>query len=1042
MLPEKNVEIITTAGGVTKRLATIDPGNPMTTAPSIPETDLIKLRALEAEARRLLVAKTGDPIHYVIGKIDYQLLDADDRERIIRQHNEYTKPRSLVQKFGVSPYKSFETALETQSKAFGVIPIDLSEKISAGTITAEDIRVASMSFTHDMTEISINPQKAHANFFRPGSARFSLEYLTQQAENINSIRTQAENFLDSYVVFDIETPGLQKEKGIFEYAARFFERQTGEAIAQETPEQSIFFRTSNPYMRSGAVAYEGQVMTPAEFMDEVYRGQGVEIADEATGIKNILTQLERSGWTIVGQNIEFDIERLYSAAAALPETQSDQELKRLFLAFTDALADNKVRRLDTLLFSKAIFGDKIEIATELMARSTFTKHSIENILAQTDFLEYALQKQIFSRETLTEMFVDSPVGGHVAKTDTNLTAALLRYQIDIIQGQYTPKMRAQGQLSQEALAQLSDEARFIEDKIRPHIFGSPIAPRIPLETKFIHPLIAEHPELGPKLAPGTGRPATLSLNPEQQAAILSRMAYSGEQARIPTQTTDPIQTARVFREVMATLYDDRGASVSGDLASLARNQDMLAYQQRLMQANVPFSRLHFAEREATASFQYLAEGSAQLFEQLMQQSGESDSVLDIIRRQQLASQFGDVFPDVFMEMSEARVFKSGVTSLPLEFVEEALAGTDRVGAGGVRYLETSLLPDQYKRIAFNVGGLTDEDIKLLREQLQNTELTDRFAIDRKTAQDIYEALDPSRRKINAVQVASISGEQFDSRVSAEAWDLFADIQRQMRGEITDVSAGNKSPFIALLAPSDLREQIEFTTADPTKPIRKFMGVGPLVSSVVAESPTLLEQEMQMLVESFDELPESRQALFDLYRLQRGNLSFPEWVRQFNERNVGTRQSRREGIERAVREAGDDTEEVINILSGRRSTQSITEEALRRNALLKRYGKAAGISSAIALSGYFIYKKVKENSKINETVNTQEYEENVYNSFRPDAPEYDTGNPIIPVTNPIAQNRESRRLEYMQTAGVNRRLWDRRIGHTNMGNDRYNHLYGG
>lgn len=1014
---------------ITRRLGAITATSPMESAPIIDEVGRRTILSLENEARTLLVQSTGDPIHWISARIDFNLLKKSDRERILGKIDEIRGirgPRNVLEQFGVKLYKDFETALSTKSKAFGRIPANLAAKISAGELTANDLIVASMSFTHDMTELQTSvggtPIKPFASLYKPGNNRFSQEYMEQQAEILNSIRSQTTDVLDNYVVFDIETPGLQKEKGIYEYAARVFEKEAGSELATET--ESIFFRTPNAYMRSGAIFKDGNLITPTQFMDEVLSSAEVPILDEANGIKNILKQMERTGWTVMGQNIDFDITRLLYTAKNLPEYTTDVELSRLVDAFEDSINRGTAKRIDTALLSIVNLGEEIEIAPELLSRSSFTPHSIENILAQTDVLEYGVRKNLFSLQDLEDMF--SGMGTHTAKIDTRLTNAIGQYHLDIITGRHTPRMRNAEFLSNLEPGSIAAQ---IEERIRPKVFGSAIAPQIPLDVKYISPEILNYGELGRKIQAGL-----VSLNPEQQAAVLSRLAYSGQAANVSTfDLSGATRAAQTFREVSAQFYDESGRAMTGDLASLSNYDQMRAYQQRLIDAEVPFANLHLSEREATASLNKAASGNRKLFERIENlsiSSRVSTTKEDLLLRGMFAEQFGDVFPDTFAEISKHGVFKnSQITQLPLGFVEEALGKE-------IKYLDISLLPEEFKRIAFNVS-LNDEDISLIRQRLLDEDLLDRFSIGRQQAVKISDAL--STRGF--VQVASISGEE-----APDEFRIFSKTFQNLVGEITDESAGNKSPFVVMLGRSGTREKISGVIGGQS---REFISLGQVVSRTVAESPELLEQELDVLDAVSRTTASARSSILESLGIGspagRGLNSqrIKEALTAFNINNIGTRNSIRANIASNVANAAT-AEEATQILTGARSSirSSITEEALRRNAVLKKYAKSTAITAAVALSAYFIYKKAKENSKIDETVNIQDYENSQYDSFRPEAPEYDSGNPIAPITNPIAQNRQSRRLEYMQTAGTTRRLWNRRIGQTNMGNNRYDYLYGG
>lgn len=125
------------------------------------------------------------------------------------------------------------------------------------------------------------------------------------------------------------------------------------------------------------------------------------------------------------------------------------------------------------------------------------------------------------------------------------------------------------------------------------------------------------------------------------------------------------------------------------------------------------------------------------------------------------------------------------------------------------------------------------------------------------------------------------------------------------------------------------------------------------------------------------------------------------------------------------------------------------EAGGKNSVFSRlFGRAAGRDEALRLAyretlpkigygalavaglttGYYLYKKTKENNLFEETINQQPYENGGYVSQQ--------NNNFVQINSPISSRRDP-----LTTAGVVGTLDRNKIGHTQMGPNKYNHLYG-
>jgi len=122
-----------------------------------------------------------------------------------------------------------------------------------------------------------------------------------------------------------------------------------------------------------------------------------------------------------------------------------------------------------------------------------------------------------------------------------------------------------------------------------------------------------------------------------------------------------------------------------------------------------------------------------------------------------------------------------------------------------------------------------------------------------------------------------------------------------------------------------------------------------------------------------------------------------------------------------------TTAIQNIKTGARK-QEMSKAVDIYNNIKPRAGLAA-LGAAAMAGGYYLTRKKEERDLYNETIEQQPYESSIQNDV------------INSYTSSISSNPSSRR-DPLVTAGVVGNLDRNKIGHTKMGNNKYDHLFGG
>ncbi len=388
----------------------------------------------------------------------------------------------------------------------------------------------------------------------------AMERTADQLLNIDHLRTAKR------LVFDVETAGLEADKGIWQLSARLVQGD------EELKSVNLIFDNKMMDIGSYGVNPDGSPMTFKQFYGRLRKGQIDWIGPDnfADEMMRFLKLADEADY-LVAHNAQFDVDMINHALRGKMHSSSDfAELARSFMGKADS---GKLVDTRTLArFTSSIFdGKRIEIADSLRKIDKITPVSIENIMLQTNFLEQ-LAQDIDKRTGVQgagwkEIRAKINIGMHHGDVDTWFQDRLTQMQFDVLSG-FRPNLLANVELADELLRERISE-------------GASITPHTKLDA-FIG-------RTGEKiLDPVTGKP--LKMTP---------MQFMAEQLRSFSYTQDPaitdiqLRQGGIFRNWAEPLLRDSGA-IRPDISLL--ETDFLNVQQRAIDMKLPFAGLSPVER--------------------------------------------------------------------------------------------------------------------------------------------------------------------------------------------------------------------------------------------------------------------------------------------------------------------------------------------------------------------------------------------------------------------------------------------------------------
>lgn len=385
------------------------------------------------------------------------------------------------------------------------------------------------------------------------------------------------------LVFDVETPGLNPEEGIWQISARMLHGN-----GQYTDLTRSF---DNPRMRWG-----GEVGQTRQSLQNFLNPQGV--TDYEAGMRDFLQMASQADY-IAGHNVLFDYRMVRHGLVNTPAYKADQSFKDLADTFMHKFYNPETQVMgniiDTNQLSRA-FLHNISLAPELVGGPSPHQYSMQNILLQTNLL--ARVKSEIGEGAVSDMLSR---GTHFADVDVPLEGYLLKYLQEGAQGGLGLTQYSAGEFGE-----MTPEERSAIVNSRA------FTPNLPLSNPdYLHPLALEKARQAGILEEGN-----TNISPLENMVIASRSLHEGS---IPTTSSSqlghfwdrfklnsiPEDTAAMANH--AGMWNRIFGSNVTQSGTLRRNlsepspEEWAHTQEALERANLPLPGLSWIERHLTAT---------------------------------------------------------------------------------------------------------------------------------------------------------------------------------------------------------------------------------------------------------------------------------------------------------------------------------------------------------------------------------------------------------------------------------------------------------
>lgn len=921
-----------------------------------------------------------------------ELLDAlppKERKRFMAEYSEIIGFNKVIES-GILPSSVVMpgTTKNNELRRFSLDPNRLS---GSGTSALETIYNRMHINVDPLSPVdSVDRYSFGGNILRSDYLKELLESNKQMLPGLNSgMGITGSNV----VVFDTETAGILEESGVRQVSASkmLFDPN---AKTFSSP-QKIFdrhFKTSR--MQMGMIAENG---VADDFMSSHFENLGVRYANQkpfagddfVAGLRPFLDELKNADH-IVGHNVQFDINQIF---VGLQNTQAYQSDTSGFKGYLDEVMEASLRPgkvKDTLEMARAYMPD-LKPSDVLLNQGKATAYSIENLLLSTNLAD--LVRGELGDDEFKKAFGITSGSLHASDIDTTVTGYLLKFinSGQLQKGQLSsvdPVFSAlkKSIISSYAPTPISNIANI--GHIDKRVFSSLMreaatdpdnsyltAGRGFYGEKAFSDLMSSGPDTlyaaMQKLHEETETPVTLKITPLEQEMELSRRGF--ETARDVTEA-DIVGSIGNWRD-----YAGQGKPYQGILnkfstlfkhgerPSLESFSDL---QDKLASHGVPFAGISMPERWFTGAMSMAAtEDKDQALWKSMSNIEQTSALLG-----------EDLGISRFKKAEQAYVSQSARNvTIPLEILREAetagvIAKTSISGGDDLGYMGYSAYKTESgrKRVALNYLFSGNEEDQLRQSQALHTWLVDRLQDDS----------------------AMIGDRAFKS--------YFRD-----------------NPFTA----TDLGKALE-TSATSGIQVASMEGRAGTIAYNMVESfqQGILADRSKIAMRAGFLSDDDNIVRVGAWHLGRfGDDGFNKSY--INDMQVAGK--RLNDLEEIIKQRPRMTSALLEISKRGGDVESIVKQSVNAYEKVRSVGPKVALGAIAGGVVYSLYKRHRENSIYDETLQQQSYEGKSRGYIDESMINYGKNN-----------------MDPLATAGTIRQLRDSRIGHTKMGPGKYSDIYGG
>lgn len=222
------------------------------------------------------------------------------------------------------------------------------------------------------------------------------------------------------LVFDVESAGLDPDNGIWQLSARMVDER-GAVVRNDAGDEMI----KTFHFKNAAMQHYGEIGQNRQSLEK-FLSEGSTLADYPEGLTDFFSMVKEAD-AVAGHNIFFDYgmisHGLKKHALYHADTPAGQEFREgvdhFISKFYDLQNDQVGRVFDTATISRALLGDKLTLAPELVGTESPQRFSLQNILLETDLLERVRAAEgdetvdAWLRRGLHFADVDVPVESHL-----------------------------------------------------------------------------------------------------------------------------------------------------------------------------------------------------------------------------------------------------------------------------------------------------------------------------------------------------------------------------------------------------------------------------------------------------------------------------------------------------------------------------------------------------------------------------------------------------------------------------------------------------